>query len=58
MFRKRVCYEGRTLTSNLASNWNIIDNFEGEEYERVPVEVIIEQGDQVLSSIYRLKSLT
>lgn len=49
---------GSFFSENLASNWNILDDLEGEEYERVPVEVITEQGDQVLSSIYRLKSST
>ncbi|WP_241572433.1 gamma-glutamylcyclotransferase family protein [Rosenbergiella nectarea] len=45
-------------SENLANNWKILDDFEGEEYERVPVDVITEQGDKVLSSIYRLKTST
>lgn len=45
-------------SENLATNWKILDDFEGEEYERVPVDVTTEQGDKVLSSIYRLKSST
>ncbi|MCL9667642.1 gamma-glutamylcyclotransferase [Rosenbergiella epipactidis] len=43
-------------SANLASNWKILDDFEGDEYERVPVEVTTELGDQVVSSIYMLKS--
>ena len=43
-------------SENLATNWKILDDFEGEEYERVPVEVTTERGDKVQSSIYMLKS--
>ena len=49
--------DGFLFTSeNLAANWKVLDDFEGEQYERVPVEVTTEQGDKVQSLIYMLKS--
>lgn len=43
-------------SENLTANWKVLDDFEGEEYERVPVEVITEHGEKIQSSIYMLKS--
>ncbi|WP_338127634.1 gamma-glutamylcyclotransferase family protein [Rosenbergiella epipactidis] len=43
-------------SANLAPNFKIPDDFEGNDYERVPVEVTSEHGDQGVSSVYMLKS--
>lgn len=42
-------------SDNLADHWNTLDEFEGEGYERVPVEVTTASGDIVDSFIYMLK---
>jgi len=43
------------FSENLAANWKTLDDFEGEGYERVPVEVAIDDGRTVQSWIYMLK---
>ncbi|CAI3136134.1 hypothetical protein MWMV7_MWMV7_01824 [Acinetobacter calcoaceticus] len=40
----------------LDSNWKLLDDFEGEEYERVPVQVTLNSGERFDSFIYVLKS--
>ncbi len=37
------------------SNWKLLDDFEGEEYERVPLQVTLNSGERVDSFIYVLK---
>lgn len=49
--------KGFLFTSeNLHHHWHILDEFEGYEYERVPVEVTIITGQTVHSCIYMLKA--
>ncbi|MDU1651678.1 MAG: gamma-glutamylcyclotransferase family protein [Leclercia adecarboxylata] len=49
--------QGFLFTSeNLLNHWHILDEFEGYEYERVPVEVTISTGQTVQSCIYMLKA--
>ncbi|SAV16513.1 gamma-glutamylcyclotransferase family protein [Klebsiella pneumoniae] len=43
------------MSENLHSQWHILDDFEGEEYQRVPVDVTTEKGEIVKSCIYMLK---
>lgn len=40
---------------NLDSYWNYLDEFEGLEYQRVPVKVFVEDGEEVDSFVYILK---
>lgn len=40
---------------NLATHWSVLDEFEGSEYERVPVDVTTSDGQLVRSCIYMLK---
>lgn len=48
--------QGFIFTSeNLHLHWHILDEFEGFEYERVPVEVTLYNGCNVKSYIYILK---
>lgn len=48
--------EGFLFSSeNLAKQWDLLDKFEGDEYERVPVDVVTEEGLTVKSCIYMLK---
>ncbi|KQN51906.1 hypothetical protein ASE93_01735 [Serratia sp. Leaf50] len=48
---------GYIFTSNhLAEHWDILDKFEGDGYERVPVEVMTQDGSVVLASIYTVKA--
>lgn len=48
--------QGFLFTSeNLHNHWHILDEFEGSEYERIPVEVTLFTGQTVPSCIYRLK---
>lgn len=42
-------------SENLANNWLLLDEFEGDEYERVPVDVMTSDGMTVKSCIYMLK---
>lgn len=48
--------QGFLFTSeNLPDHWYLLDEFEGSEYERVPVEVTTSTGQTVQSCIYMLK---
>ncbi|HBR2735988.1 TPA: gamma-glutamylcyclotransferase [Klebsiella pneumoniae] len=42
-------------SANLVAYWQTLDKFEGEEYERVPVNVTTIHGEVVPSCIYMLK---
>lgn len=44
------------LSENLHHNWQVLDDFEGAEYERVPVDVMNADGETVKSCIYMLKN--
>ena len=44
------------FSENLTANWHILDDFEGEGYERVPVDVVTQDGRTHQSCIYRLKA--
>ncbi len=43
-------------SEHLGSNWKLLDDFEGEEYKRVSVQVTLNSGERVESFIYVLKS--
>ncbi|XYQ53402.1 gamma-glutamylcyclotransferase family protein [Pectobacterium carotovorum] len=43
-------------SENLKTHWDFLDEFEGDEYERVPVSVITSGGEAVNSCIYMLKN--
>ncbi|WP_409076574.1 gamma-glutamylcyclotransferase family protein (plasmid) [Pantoea sp. C3] len=43
-------------SENLANHWEALDKFEGEGYERVPVEVMTREGSVVLASVYAVKA--
>lgn len=48
--------QGFLFTSeNLQNHWHMLDEFEGSEYERVPVEVTTLTDQTVQSCIYMLK---
>ncbi|EDV0840352.1 MULTISPECIES: gamma-glutamylcyclotransferase family protein [Enterobacteriaceae] len=48
--------QGFLFTSeSLPNHWDILDDFEGSEYERVPVKVTTFTGQTVQSCIYMLK---
>lgn len=44
------------ISEHLARNWSVLDDFEGEEYARVPVDVVTESGQTVRSCIYMLNT--
>ncbi|ELC6751345.1 gamma-glutamylcyclotransferase, partial [Salmonella enterica] len=49
--------QGFLFTSeDLHNHWHTLDEFEGAEYERVPVEVTTSSGETVQSYIYMLKA--
>lgn len=49
--------QGFLFTSeNLHHHWHLLDEFEGSEYERAPVEVTLSSGQTVKSCIYMLKA--
>ncbi|WP_228300690.1 gamma-glutamylcyclotransferase family protein [Klebsiella variicola] len=49
--------QGFLFTSeDLHNHWHTLDEFEGAEYERVPVEVTTSTGETVQSCIYMLKA--
>jgi gamma-glutamylcyclotransferase (GGCT)/AIG2-like uncharacterized protein YtfP len=49
--------QGFLFTSeNLHLHWHELDEFEGTEYERVPVEVTTATGQKIKSCIYKLKA--
>lgn len=43
------------VSEHLAEHWAALDEFEGEEYERVAVDVRLESGEIMHSEIYALK---
>lgn len=43
-------------SENLHNYWHLLDEFEGSEYERVPVEVTTSNGQTVQSYLYMLKA--
>lgn len=43
-------------SEHLNANWKLLDDFEGEGYERVPVQVTLNSGERVDSFIYMLKT--
>ncbi|MCG3098691.1 gamma-glutamylcyclotransferase [Enterobacter sp. DRP3] len=48
--------QGFIFTSaNLHNHWDVLDRFEGAEYERVPVDVTTTAGQTIHSWVYRLK---
>ncbi|MRS90111.1 gamma-glutamylcyclotransferase [Enterobacteriaceae bacterium RIT714] len=48
--------QGFLFTSeNLHSHWHVLDDFEGAEYARVPVDVMTVGGETIKSCIYMLK---
>ena len=42
-------------SDNLSAHWSMLDEFEGEGYQRVPVEVVLQDGSTLISEIYALK---
>lgn len=47
------CVEGYVFYSeHLSEHWDALDEFEGEEYARVPVDVTTENGEIVTAFIY------
>lgn len=42
-------------TEKLAQNWEMLDDFEGMQYERVKVDVELESGETVQAWIYVMK---
>ncbi len=48
--------QGFLFTSErLQRHWQVLDEFEGSQYERVPVKVTMDNGEIVNSCIYILK---
>jgi len=48
--------QGFLFTSdNLQHHWDVLDEFEGSQYERVPVKVTMSDGETASSYIYMLK---
>ncbi|MDP1369653.1 gamma-glutamylcyclotransferase family protein [Acinetobacter lwoffii] len=43
------------ISENLPKYWNELDVFEGDEYQRIPVKVYLENGQMVESLVYALK---
>lgn len=43
------------LSESLSQHWDALDEFEGEEYQRVPVRVYLENGKTMKSMVYTLK---
>lgn len=43
------------FSENLHQYWDELDAFEGEEYQRVPVQVYLEEGGTLESLVYALK---
>lgn len=44
------------FSEHLADYWDALDEFEGDEYTRVPVDVTMKDGRVVPSCIYMVKS--
>ncbi|NMP14940.1 gamma-glutamylcyclotransferase family protein [Thalassotalea sp. Y01] len=43
------------ISDNLPSSWTLLDDFEGEGYQRVETDVLTEQGRIVKAFVYQLK---
>ena len=43
-------------SSNLNENWDYLDEFEGEEYERIVTSVTLPNGKQVQAYVYVLRA--
>ena len=43
------------VSENLARHWRYLDSFEGEEYQRVKVNVLKHDGDVCVAYVYALK---
>ena len=47
--------KGYVLSSDrLSEHWTMLDEFEGDDYERIPVLVTIESGEKVKAYVYVL----
>ena len=44
------------ISENLSNNWTLLDDFEGEEYERVITQVRLAGGSKVNAYIYMLRA--
>ena len=42
-------------TEKLAQNWQMLDDFEGEQYQRVEVQVYLSDGETILAWTYVMK---
>ncbi|MBT9318060.1 gamma-glutamylcyclotransferase family protein [Leptothoe spongobia] len=42
-------------SSNLSTKWAYLDEFEGEEYERIVTSVTLLSGEQVQAHVYRVR---
>lgn len=42
-------------SADLPSHWQDLDEFEGDEYQRVPVKVYLDRGEVIDSFVYILK---
>ena len=43
-------------SSNLNAKWDYLDEFEGEEYERIVTSVTLRNGEQVQAHVYVLRA--
>lgn len=43
------------ISENLPQYWDELDAFEGDEYQRIPVKVYLENGQTIESWVYALK---
>ena len=43
-------------SSNLNANWDYLDEFEGEEYERIVTSVTLRSGERVQAHVYVLRA--
>ena len=49
--------EGYIFTSqDLAKNWDMLDNFEGEDYKREEITATLRGGDEVTAYVYSISS--
>ena len=44
-------------SAELSALWPTLDDFEGEEYERITAKVTLRGGDRVEASVYALRSV-
>ena len=48
--------EGYVFTSDtLASEWERLDRFEGDEYERTTANAVLDDGQSVVACVYQLR---